>query len=124
MGTKLLLLDSLLQEIFRNTLSKMSVEEIRERFVSAQDHGHEAFEELAAYTSQLEAELWEKKEQARGRMAALKESNAHQREKLHRLREKYEALLNLYNEAVEDAKERSDSSSSSSSSDDDDCSIM
>merc|ERR1712000_627377 len=55
----------------------------------------------------------------------MKDANLHQREKLHRLREKYAALLDLYNELAEEAKDRSDSSSSSDDSDDDDnCSIM
>jgi len=100
-----------------------SVDEIRERFATSQDQGREAFEELASYTSQLEAEQIDREELARNKVAALKESNAHQREKLHRLREKYAALLDLYNGLAEEAHERSDSSSSSSSSDDD-CSIM
>ena len=46
------------------------------------------------------------------------------REKCHRLREKYAAAVDAYNELAEEAKERSDSSSSSSDDDDDDCCIM
>ena len=58
-------------------------------------------------------------------MQVLKDTNAHQREKLHRLREKYHALLGLYNDAVEDARDASDSSSSDESDDDDGkCSLM
>jgi len=101
-----------------------SVDEIRERFVTSQDQGREAFEELALYTSQLEAEQIDKEELVRAKVAALKSSNSHQREKLHRLREKYAALLDLYNDLAEEAHDRSDSSSSSSSSDDENCSIM
>merc|ERR1711971_375164 len=113
-------LDSLLQES-----SKMcSVDEIREHFVNSQDQGREAFEELAAYTSQLEADLFDKQDLARTKVAALKESNGHQREKLHRLHEKYAALLDLYNDLADEAHDRSDSSSSSSSDDDENCSIM
>ena len=54
-------------------------------------------------------------------MQAMKEANMHQREKLHRLREKYEALLGLYNDLAEDARDRSDSSSSSDDEDDGTC---
>jgi hypothetical protein len=57
-------------------------------------------------------------------MQAMKEANLHQREKLHRLREKYEALLGLYNDLAEDARDRSDSSSSSEDEDDGKCSLM
>ena len=41
-----------------------------------------------------------------------------------RLREKYVAAVDAYNELAEEARERSDSSSSSSDDDDDDCCIM
>merc|ERR1712088_341763 len=54
----------------------------------------------------------------------MREMNTHQREKLHRLREKYAALLDMYNELAEEAKDRSDSSSSSDGDGDDNCSIM
>jgi len=116
------------------------LDEIRERYVASQDQGREAFEELALYTSQvlmfgkffqswlnppqLESEQIDKQELARSKIDALKSSNSHQREKLHRLREKYAALLDLYNDLAEEAHDRSDSSSSSSSSDDENCSIM
>ena len=50
--------------------------------------------------------------------------NQHQREKAHKLREKYQALLTLYNDLVEEAKEGSDSSSSSDEDDGEECSIM
>merc|ERR1719188_1824149 len=50
--------------------------------------------------------------------------NTHLREKCHRLREKYAAAVDAYNELAEEARERSDSSSSSSDDDDDDCCIM
>ena len=50
--------------------------------------------------------------------------NQHQREKARKLREKYQALLALYNELVEEAKEGSDSSSSSDEDDEEECSIM
>ena len=46
------------------------------------------------------------------------------REKCHRLREKYAAAVDAYNELADEAKDRSDSSSSSSDDDDDDCCIM
>merc|ERR1712037_1030537 len=111
--------------IFSRQSSKMSyLDEIRERYVASQDQGREAFEELALYTSQLESEQIDKQELARSKIDALKSSNSHRREKLHRLREKYTALLDLYNDLAEEAHDRSDSSSSSSSSDDENCSIM
>ena len=50
--------------------------------------------------------------------------NQHQREKARKLREKYQALLALYNDLVEEAKEGSDSSSSSDEDDGEECSIM
>merc|ERR1719229_64059 len=50
--------------------------------------------------------------------------NAHLREKCHRLREKYAAAVDAYNELAEEAKERSAPSASSSDDDDDDCCIM
>merc|ERR1719481_373001 len=54
----------------------------------------------------------------------MKDANLHQREKLHRLREKYMALLDMYNSLAEEAKERSDSSSSSDDEEDGNCSLM
>jgi len=54
----------------------------------------------------------------------LKAANLQQREKVHRLRMKYEALLGMYNDLAEEAKDRSDSSSSSEDEDDGTCSIM
>ena len=61
----------------------------------------------------------------RARLSTLKEANTHQREKLSRLREKYKALLVMYNEKTEEGKESSDSSSSSEDEDDDgNCSLM
>jgi len=64
----------------------------------------------------------------KSKLEASKAAALHQKEKLARMREKYHALLELYNEAVEDAKEASDSSDSSSSSsssdEDDNCTIM
>merc|ERR1712037_210354 len=111
--------------IFSWQSSKMSyLDEIRERYVASQDQGREAFGEVALYTSQLEAEQIDKQELARSKIDGLKSSSSHQREKLHRLREKYAALLDLYNDLAEEAHDRSDSSSSSSSSDDENCSIM
>merc|ERR1712126_562760 len=101
-----------------------SVDEIRERYMGSNDMSREAFEELAHRCEQLEQEKFEMSEMARSKMAALKEINSHQRDKLSRLREKYAALLDMYNELAEEAKERSDSSSSSSSDDDDNCSLM
>ena len=43
---------------------------------------------------------------------------------LRRLREKYAALLEAYNELAEDARDRSDSSSSDDDDDDDTCTLM
>ena len=57
-------------------------------------------------------------------MQILKEANMHQREKLHRLREKYHALLGLYNDLAEEARDGSDSSSSEEEDDDGKCSLM
>ena len=54
----------------------------------------------------------------------MKEANEHQREKLSRLREKYKALLVLYNEKTEEGKDSSDSSSSDEDDDDGTCSLM
>merc|ERR1712098_885426 len=100
-------------------------DEVRERFVSHQDAAREAFEEVAARLEQLEAGNEEMKDRMRAKMQIMKDANLHQREKLHRLREKYMALLDMYNSLAEEAKERSDSSSSSDDEDDDEnCSIM
>jgi len=77
---------------------KADIVAIKERFISSQDQGLEAFEELATYCCQ--------------------ETNGHQRGKLTRLRKKYCALLDMYNQFAEDCKNRSDSSSSE---DNDDC---
>ena len=57
-------------------------------------------------------------------MQALKDANLHQREKLHRSREKYPALLGLYNHLAEEARDGSDSSSSDEDEDDDKCTLM
>ena len=57
-------------------------------------------------------------------MQALKDLNLHQREKAHRLREKYQALLGLYNDLAEEVKDGSDSSSSSDDDDDGTCTLM
>ena len=54
-------------------------------------------------------------------MQALKDLNLHQREKAHKLREKYQALLGLYNDLAEEAKDGSDSSSTC---DDGTCTLM
>jgi len=97
---------------------KADIVAIKERFISSQDRGLGAFEELATYCCQLETAICEKKELARAKVLALKETNCHQREKLTRLRKKYCALLELYNQFAEDCKNRSDSSSSE---DNDDC---
>merc|ERR1711887_153800 len=90
-----------------------SAEEPRERFVSYQDAAREAFEEVAARLEELEMGNEEMKDRMRAKMQVMKDANLHQREKLHRLREKYAALLDLYNELADEVKERSDSSSSS-----------
>ena len=71
-----------------------------------------------------QAEREERRDVAMARFTALKEMNTHLREKCHRLREKYAAAVDAYNELADEAKDRSDSSSSSDSSDDDDCCIM
>merc|ERR1711970_1340583 len=107
--------------------NNMSVADIREKFYN---QSNEAFEELAALAeylesrvAELEGERGEKEEQAKNKIELLRGSAAHQREKLHRLREKYAVLLDAYNELAEEAKDRSDSSSSSDD-DDDNCSLM
>jgi len=100
-----------------------SVDEIRELFVGNSDAAREAFEALAARVEALEQLQAEMEEQARSRLQALKAANVQQREKVHRLRMKYEALLDLYNDLAEEAKDRSDSSSSSDD-EDGNCSIM
>ena len=99
----------------------ISVEELREKFVGNHDAARETFEELAARLEAFELMHAEQEDQVRGKMQAMKEDNVHQREKLHRLREKYEALLGLYNDLAEDARDRSDSSSSSEDEDDGAC---
>merc|ERR1711872_1169252 len=101
-----------------------SVDGIREQFVGNSDAAREAFEALAARVEALEQLQAEKEEQARSRLQALKAANVQQREKVHRLRMKYEALLDLYNDLADEAKDRSDSSSSSSDDEDENCSIM
>merc|ERR1711915_397460 len=74
-----------------------SVEELREQFVGNSDAAREAFEALAARVEELEHLRHEQEELVRGKIQALKDANLHQREKLHRLREKYMALLDMYN---------------------------
>jgi len=101
-----------------------SVDEIREQFIGNSDSAREAFEALAARVEALEQLQAEMEEQARSRLQALKAANLQQREKVHRLRMKYEALLGLYNDLAEESKDRSDSSSSSEDEDDGTCSIM
>merc|ERR1712203_254469 len=108
------------------SLDNMSVAEIRERF-----YRNEAFEELVALAeylesrvAELEAEKGEHEEKVRNKIEILRGSAAHQREKLHRLREKYAALMEAYNELAEDARDRSDSSSSDDDDDDDTCTLM
>ena len=53
----------------------------------------------------------------------MKDVNLHQREKVHRLREKYQALLGLYNDLAEEARDGSDSSSSEEEEDDGKCTL-
>merc|ERR1712004_367661 len=95
---------------------KVDIVAIKERFNGSQDGAKSAFEELVIYVCQLEAALCEKKELAKTKIMALKESNCQQREKLERLRRKYLALIQLYNKFAEDCekpenlKEASDSS--------------
>merc|ERR1712215_249800 len=106
-------------------IDKMSsVEELREQFVGNSDAAREAFEALAARVEELENLRHEQEELVRGKIQALKDANLHQREKLHRLREKYMALLDMYNALADEAKDRSDSSSSSEDEDDGNCSLM
>ena len=107
----------------------MSAEEIKERYYGNQGGMNEAFEELVQRCYELEAELDEKREKAQARSAALRDATRKQKEKVIGLKERYAALLEMYNELAEqhesDRKDKSDSSSSSSSSDDDDtCSLM
>merc|ERR1712215_245248 len=104
-----------------NTMS--SVEELREKFIGSSDGAREAFEELAAQLEMLEVMKAEQQDQVRAKFQLLKDMNVHQREKLHRLREKYRTLLEMYNELAAEAKDGSDSSSSSDDDDDGNCSL-
>jgi len=101
-----------------------SVDETREQFIGNSDAAREAFEALAARVESLEQLQTQMEEQARSRLQTLKATNIQQREKVHRLRMKYEALLGMYNDLAEESKDRSDSSSSSEEEDDGTCSLM
>merc|ERR1712129_322150 len=101
-----------------------SVEELREKFVGNSDAAREAFEELAARLEAMELMKCEHEDKVRAKVQALKDLNLHQREKAHRLREKYQALLGLYNDLAEEVKDGSDSSSSSDDDDDGTCTLM
>eukprot|EP00092_Neocalanus_flemingeri_P027791 GFUD01030168.1.p2 GENE.GFUD01030168.1~~GFUD01030168.1.p2 ORF type:complete len:104 (-),score=54.63 GFUD01030168.1:97-408(-) len=101
-----------------------SVDELREKFVGNSDAAREAFEELAARLEALEMMRLDQEDQVRTKMQTMKEANMHQREKLHRLREKYQTLLELYNDLAEERKDGSDSSSSDEDEDDGKCSLM
>jgi len=106
-----------------------SVAELKETYYS---QSNEAFEKLASCAeylegrvAELEAEKADREEKAKAKIAYLRDSCIHQKEKLTRLRGKYAALLAMYNELAEEAKDRSDSSSSSDDSDgDDNCTLM
>merc|ERR1711935_585170 len=104
----------------------MSTEEVRQKFGNNQEGAKEAFEEVASKLDHLLSNNEVVRDRMRARMELMKTANLHQREKLHRLRGKYLALMEKYNELAEEAKDRSDSSSSDEDEADDDenCSIM
>merc|ERR1712121_233729 len=105
-------------------LVKMA-EELRERFYGGSEQSKEAFEELFAMVSALEAEREESRETARARVEALYDKCHALRVKNQNLKGKYLALLDMYNQLAEEVKDRSDSSSGSSSDEEDkNCSLM
>merc|ERR1712226_213728 len=95
----------------------------KEAFQSGVDVSRKWFDILVRRVKFLEEDLERKEELARSKIEAAVQAKDRQREKLHRLREKYAALVELYNSRCEEARERSDSSSSDDE-DDGKCSLM
>merc|ERR1711982_34702 len=111
--------------LHHTTTSKLEMEDLRERFYGGNDQSKEAFEELFAMGSALEAEREESRENARIKVEALYDKCHALRVKNQNLKAKYLALLDLYNQLAEEVKDRSDSSSGSSSDEEDkNCSLM
>merc|ERR1711973_1027673 len=102
-----------------------AMEGIREKFYSGKETSKEAFEEMCALVSTLEAEREESREAARVRVETLYDKCHNLRVKNQNLKAKYLALLDMYNSLAEEVRERSDSSSGSSSDEEDkNCSLM
>merc|ERR1711994_253526 len=105
-------------------LSRSSVLLNMDRIESNRDAARDAFMELCAAVDRMMEEKEEKREMARGRVDHIKGRYRNLRVRRTRLRMKYVALLEAYNELAEEMRERSDSESSSDEEDDDNCCIM
>merc|ERR1711976_63815 len=104
---------------------KFNMDDIKDKFHTNCDGAKEAFEELCAMFDAVQAEREERREAAATRMAYMREQTTRLRERNRRLRARYAALVDAYNNLAEEAKERSDSSSSDKSDHEgDNCVIM
>merc|ERR1711976_417276 len=108
----------------KDEITTNMTDEIKEKFWHGSDAAREAFSDLCAMVDALHAEREEARERAIARNAYLRESRMRKRERNRRMRARYLALLDAYNNLAEEAKDGSDSSSSDSSDGEDGCCIM
>merc|ERR1712218_590595 len=91
---------------YKNLTSVMSLDEIKEKYNSGKDQSNEAFEELCALVETMEAEREERREAATARLNHLREVIVRLRERNQRLRGRYAVVVDMYNELVEEKKDR------------------
>merc|ERR1711976_1142875 len=76
---------------------KFNMDDIKDKFHTNCDGAKEAFEELCAMFDAVQAEREERREAAATRMAYVREQTTRLRERNRRLRARYAALVDAYN---------------------------